>query len=367
MTKLHELAEIGQSVWLDHIDRNLITSGKLQELIDTGLRGMTSNPNIFNQAIAKSDAYDQQLQTLVAAGKSVEAIYEALVVQDIQNAADVLRPVYGQTDGLDGYVSLEANPHLAYDTQGTIDEVHHLRAAVDRPNVMYKVPATPEGVVAAEHLIGEGININITLMFSMNHYESVAHAYITGLEHFEAHGGDITQVASVASFFVSRVDVKVDDRLASMDDTDLQGQIAIANARLVYQRFREIFSHDNRWWMRLSERGARVQRPLWASTSTKNPDYPDTLYVDNLIGPDTVNTMPLETLAAFLDHGTVAQTINQDVDQALGQVLRLGQLGIDLDEVGEELQREGVDKFVEPFDALLETIRNQRERLHPEA
>ena len=354
MTKLHELAHLGQSIWLDFIRRSFITSGKMQELIDQGVRGVTSNPAIFEKAIAHSDDYDRQLQELVVAGKSVEDIYEALAMQDIASAADLFRPVYDESDGADGFVSLEVNPTLANNTMATLAEARRLYAALGRPNVMIKVPATPAGIPAIEQLISEGININVTLMFSMAHYEAVAEAYIAGLERLAARGGDVRKVGSVASFFVSRVDSKLDSKVQAAGAPELVGAIAIANTKLVYQRFKEIFSGER--WQRLVDKGARVQRPLWASTSTKNPDFPDTLYVDTLIGAHTVNTLPPETLDAFLDHGVVAVTVEDDLDEARRQLARLAELGIDLHIAGEELQQEGVDKFVQPFEALLQTI-----------
>jgi transaldolase len=361
MTKLHELANVGQAIWLDYIRRSLITSGELQALVDKGLRGMTSNPAIFNKAISESHDYDDQLRELIAQHQSAQAMYEALVVKDIQDAADILRPVYDQTNGADGFISLEANPYLAYDTNGTMEEIRRLRSRVNRPNVMYKVPATRQGIPVIEQLTAEGININITLMFSMDHYEQVANAYLNGLEKFAASGGDISRIASVASFFVSRVDKKVDKRLQDLGNTALEGKIGIANAKNVYRRFKEVFGSER--WQRLASKGGRVQRPLWASTSTKNPAYPDTLYVDNLIGPDTVNTLPPETLEAFLDHGTVARTVDRNVDEALAQLTQLAALGIDLIEVGDELQREGVDQFVNRLDDLMHAINKQREQL----
>ena len=354
MTKLNELAHLGQSVWLDFIRRSFILSGELQALIDQGVRGITSNPTIFEKAIAHSDDYDRQLRELVAAGKSVEDIYEALVIQDIAAAADLFRPVYDKSGGGDGFVSLEVSPNLANNTLATMAEARRLFAALNRPNVMIKVPVTAEGVPAVEQLTSEGININITLMFSMAHYEAVAEAYIAGLEKLAASGGDLSTVNSVASFFVSRVDSLLDPQVEAAGAPELAGTIAIANTKLVYQRFTELFSGER--WQRLADKGARVQRPLWASTSTKNPDFPDTLYVDTLIGPHTINTLPPATLEAFLDHGVVAVTVGDDLDEARQQLARLAQLGIDLHAAGEELQRDGVDKFKQSFASLLHTI-----------
>ncbi len=354
MTKMHELADLGQAVWLDFIRRSLITSGDLQSLVDEGLRGMTSNPSIFEKAIAGSDDYDQALEALVRQGRTVDEIYEALAVEDIQRAADVLRPVYDETEGADGYVSLEVNPKLARDTEGTIAEAERLFAAVDRPNVLIKVPATPEGVPAIETLIGGGVNVNVTLMFSLDHYEAVSEAYLRGLERRAATGGDLSQVASVASFFVSRVDTAVDEALAEAGHEELQGKIAIANSKVTYARFKEVFSGPR--WQKLVAQGARVQRPLWASTSTKNPAYPDTLYVDSLIGPNTVNTLPPATLEVFRDHGTVALTLEAGLDEARADLARLAEVGVDLGAITDKLQDRGVAAFAESFDSLLAGI-----------
>ena len=368
MTKLHQLADLGQAIWFDYIRRSFITSGDLQALIDEGLRGVTSNPTIFEKAIAGSTDYDDALHRLVEEGKTVEEIYEELALDDIRQAADLLHPVYDETDGADGYVSLEVSPNLAYDTEGTIAEARRLFAALGRPNVMIKVPATPDGIPAIETLIGDGINVNVTLIFSLAHYEAVAEAYIAGLEKLVAKGGDVSKVASVASFFVSRVDAAVDrqlDELIRQSPTSniqyLQGKIAIANAKAAYARFRQIFSGPR--WERLAAKGARVQRPLWASTSTKNPTYPDTLYVDGLIGPNTVNTVPPATLNAFRDHGTIAPTLEADMDEARAQLARLAEVGVDLDAVTQQLQDEGVSKFAKSFEALMASIAEKREQL----
>jgi transaldolase/glucose-6-phosphate isomerase len=362
MGKLRELAEQGQSIWLDYIRRFFITSGQLQALIDEGLRGITSNPTILEKAIAGSADYDQDLQALVADGKSEEEIYEALTLDDIARAADLLRPVYNATGGTDGYVSLEVSPALAHDTEGTVAEAKRLFATLGRPNVMIKVPATPAGIPAIETLIGEGVNINVTLMFSLAHYEAVAAAYIAGLEKLVAAGGDVSRIASVASFFISRVDTAVDQALAEVEGGQpLQGKIAIANAKAAYARFREVFSGER--WQRLVEQGARVQRPLWASTSTKNPLYPDTLYVDRLIGPDTVNTLPPATLQAFRDHGTVAPTLEAALDEARAQLDQLANLGIDLAALTQKLQNDGVAAFAKSFDSLMTSIGQKRDQL----
>jgi len=361
---LHQLADLGQAVWLDYIHRTFIASGELQALIEEGISGVTSNPTIFEKAIAGSTDYDQDLLELVAEGQSVEEIYEALVLEDIGRAADLLRPVHERSGGVDGYVSIEVNPALAEDTEGTIAEARRLFGALGRPNVMIKVPATPAGIPAIETLIGEGINVNVTLIFSLAHYEAAAQAYIAGLERLATAGGKLGRVASVASFFVSRVDTAVDRALEAMGSPEamaLRGKIAIANAKMAYARFREIFRGER--WERLAALGGRVQRPLWASTSTKNPLYPDTLYVDSLIGPDTVNTVPPATLNAFRDHGTVALTLEEGLDEASGQLARLAELGVDLEAISRELQQDGVARFARSFEALMASIAEKRARL----
>jgi len=361
MTKLHELAELGQSIWLDYISRSLIASGELQKLVDQGLRGVTSNPSIFEQAIAGSADYDEDLNRLVSDGKSVAEIYEDLAMADIRSAADILRPVYEKSGGADGYVSLEVNPALAHDTGATIAEARRLFASLERPNVLIKVPATVAGIPAMETLIGEGINVNVTLIFSLEQYEAVATAYIAGLEKLALVGGDVGRVASVASFFISRVDTAVDKALEEIGNTEIQGKIAIDNAKIAYGRFREIFSSKR--WEKLATGTARVQRPLWASTSSKNPAYPDTLYVDNLIGPDTVNTLPPATLEDFLDHGKVAATVETDVDGARMRIAELAELGIDLDAITNKVLDEGVAAFAKSFEGLIASIAEKRRRL----
>jgi transaldolase/glucose-6-phosphate isomerase len=361
VTRLHELADLDQVIWLDYIRRSFITSGDLQALIDDGLRGITSNPAVFEQAIAGSTDYDDDLHRLVDEGRAVEEIYEALILDDIARAADLMRPVYDRTDGVDGYVSLEVDPNLAHDTDGTVAEARRLFAALGRPNVMIKVPATPAGIPAVETLIGEGVNVNVTLIFSVDQYEAAVEAYIAGLERLAATGSGPSKVASVASFFVSRVDTAVDRELEKTQYPSLLGKTAIANSKVAYARFREIVSGER--WERLASQGARVQRVLWASTGTKNPTYPDTLYVDSLIGPDTVNTVPPATLNAFRDHGTVALTLEAGLDDACFQLGRLADLGIDLDAVTRKLLDEGVEKFAESFASLTATIAEKCDRL----
>jgi len=362
---LKALHRLGQAMWIDYIRRSFITSGQLDQWIKRGVRGMTSNPTIFDKAIAASEDYDASLRRQVEAGMSLTARYEDLALEDIRLAADSLRPVYDESDGADGYVSLEVRPALSNDTQGTLTEARRLFATLARPNVLIKVPATPEGIPAVKQLISEGININITLMFSLSHYRDVSEAYLSGLEDRAAAGMDLRHVASVASFFVSRVDTAVDQQLERIGERDLQGKIAVANSKLAYELFRRTFSGSR--WDRLENLGAMKQRVLWASTSTKNPAYPDTLYVDNLIGPDTVNTAPLETIEAFLDHGRLEKTIDDGLADAHRQIGRLGEIGVDLDEITQQLQIDGVKAFAASFDSLLSSIeKKQRALASPE-
>jgi len=356
---LKDIQEYGQSIWLDYIRRNLITSGELKKLVEDGLRGITSNPTIFHKAIAQSNDYDEALRAILESDPDAdtETIYERLAIEDIQMAADVLRPVYDTTDGIDGLVSLEASPHLAYDTQGTIAEVRRLWQLVDRPNVMIKVPSTPQGIPAIETLTAEGININVTLLFSLKHYEAVSRAYIRGIEH----NANPRRVASVASFFVSRVDTYADrelERIGTEEALALRGKAAVANAKLAYQRFREVFSGGE--FAAQRQRGARVQRPLWGSTSTKNPAYSDVLYVEELIGPDTVNTIPLETINAFRDHGKIRRTLDDGVEEAERLLADLRKVGVGLDVIMEQLQEDGVKAFADSFDQLLNALEEKR-------
>ena len=360
MNKLHDLSRQGQAAWFDYIRRSFLTSGELAGWVEKGIRGVTSNPAIFEKAIAGTDDYDADIKQLTAAGRSVAEIYEDLALADIRQAADILRPVYDATRGADGYVSLEVDPELAHDTEQTVVEAKRLFSALARPNVMIKIPATAAGVPAVEEAISQGVNVNVTLIFSLSHYEAVARAYVRGLERLQAAGKDPSGIASVASFFVSRVDTAVDDKLSKLGHKELQGKIAIDNARLAYARFLEIFSGDR--WEKLFRAGARVQRPLWASTGTKNPAYDDTLYVDTLIGPDTVNTMPPATLNAFLDHGKAALTVGDDIEGARARMAALAELNIDLATVTERLQEEGVVSFANAFKALTKSIFEKRQR-----
>jgi transaldolase len=359
MTKLHTLARTGQAIWFDYIRRSLVTSGELQSLIDQGVRGITSNPTIFEKAIAGSADYDSDLSDLARKGMSVEGIYEELALTDIAMAADRFRPVYDETGGADGYVSIEVSPELAYDTEETVREARRLFSALGRPNIMIKVPATREGVPAIETLIGEGINVNVTLLFSVERYEEVALAYLSGLEKLSSSGGSLGRTASVASFFVSRVDTALDPELEKRSLGDLAGKIAVANAKVAYALFQKLFSGER--WQRLERQGARVQRLLWASTGTKNPQYPDTLYVDELIGPHTVNTLPPATLKAYLDHGKTEDVLGRGIDGANEQIGRLARAGIDLKAVTERLQKDGVELFAASFRSLLESIESKRQ------
>lgn len=359
MSNMLALYQYGQSMWLDYIDRGLLLDGGLARLVEEGLRGVTSNPTIFHKAISGGDQYDGAIRDLLQADPQMDAetLYEWLAIQDVQLAADILRPVYESSDGADGFVSLEVSPHLARDTAGTIDAAHHLWRAVDRPNLMIKVPATVEGLPAVERLIGAGINVNATLLFSVARYEEVAGAYVRGLERHP----EPERVASVASFFVSRIDGKVDsmlDALGTPEARRLKGRAAIANAKMAYQRFRALTRRQA--FRDQVARGARVQRLLWGSTSTKNPDYSDVLYVDELIGPDTVNTVPPQTLDAFQAHGTVALTLEGGVEQARRGLEALSACGIDLDAVTAELEGEGVAAFAESHDKLIAALDEKR-------
>jgi transaldolase len=367
---LKTLGTFGQSIWLDYIRRDLITSGQLRRLIEEdGLRGMTSNPSIFEKAIVDSHEYDQDIRTMASQGKGVNAIYETLSQRDVQSAADEFRSVYDKTAGLDGYVSLEVNPHLARDTKGTVAEAQRLWKMLARPNVFIKVPATTEGLSAIQELISEGINVNVTLLFGLPRYRQVADAYLAGLAARTASGKPINHVASVASFFVSRIDGLVDPLLEKIigqggDKADLaktvRGQVAIASAKMAYQLYKEMFGSAR--FKTLADRGARAQRLLWASTSTKNPDESDVKYVEALIGPDTVNTAPLETLDAYRDHGDPKPRLEQDIAEARLVMERLQKLGINIDLVTQQLEDDGVMKFNKPFDKLLQTLASSSPR-----
>ena len=356
--RLQKLAEAGQSVWIDYLSRDSIQSGELQEMIEDGVVGVTSNPTIFEKAISGSNLYDEQLQQVSEELDDSNEVFLELARVDIQEACDLLMPVFERTDRLDGYVSLEVSPDLAYDVPATVEEAMRLHKIVDRPNLMVKIPATQPGLAAVEEMIAAGKSINVTLIFSLARYRAVAGAYIRGLQRLVAAGGDPSGVASVASFFVSRVDTEGDKRLDEAGREDLQGRLAIANAKLAYAAFQEIFSGDD--WEFLESKGATKQRPLWASTSTKNPDYKDTIYVDNLVGPDTVNTLPGSTLQAFMDHGEVnSKALEEDLDEARKLIGELREAGVDYEDVTETLEKEGVQKFADSFDELLEGIQSK--------
>jgi transaldolase len=362
-----KLAELGQSPWYDNIRRGMIVSGELQALIDEGVRGVTSNPTIFQKAIGESGDYDDALRELVKAHKGPTEIYEALVLDDIGRAADLFRPVYDRAEGRDGFVSIEVEPALAYDSEATVARARQLFQTLGRPNVMIKVPGTEAGLPAIRTLIGEGVNVNVTLIFSVDVYQQVIDAYLSGLRAFLDGGGDPARVASVASFFVSRVDTAVDKQLAARIDAgqtelkSLLGQAAVANTKIAYAKYRENFVGDK--YAAFRTRGGRTQRPLWASTSTKNPAYRDTLYVDTLIGPDTVNTVPQATLEAIRKLEDLEPTLERDLDGARATLARIEQAGIRMAEVTEELRTAGVKAFAHSFDQLLADIRSKAERV----
>jgi transaldolase len=366
VTRLHELHDrFGQSPWLDNLERRWLTSGELVHWIEQGVRGITSNPTIFAKAMASSDAYDDQLRQLLAAGLGIRDAYWHLAVKDVGDAADVLLPVFQADGGGDGFVSIEVDPTLANRTDETVEAALGLHRDLNRPNVLIKVPATAEGVPAIRRLTAQGISVNVTLIFGLDRYEDVMEAYLAGLEELVGAGGDPSRVASVASFFVSRVDTEVDARLESIGTEaalGLRGKAAIANAQVAYQRFLRRFGSDERW-QRLSQAGGRLQRPLWASTSTKNPNYPDTMYVDALIGPNTVDTLPESTLHAFLDHGHLARTIDADPAGAQRVLVDLSAVGVDLDDVALKLEHEGVASFSKSFEEVLSSLGQRAELL----
>ncbi len=358
------LEAFGQSIWMDFIRRGMISSGELQQMIEEdGLSGVTSNPSIFEKAIAESRDYDEAIRALAQTGKSVDEIAQSLMVTDIQNVARLLRPAYNRTDGRDGFVSLEVSPGLAHDTHGTIAEAHRLWTLVNRPNVMIKVPATPEGVPAIRELIGDGLNINVTLLFGLSRYREVAEAYLDGLEILNAKGKPLQYTASVASFFLSRIDVLIDPDLEKKilvggplaeRAEHLHGQTAIASAKVAYQMYKDIFGNPR--FKKLAIKGARPQRLLWASTSTKNPAYSDTKYMEALIGPDTINTVPLETLNAYRDHGHPERRLDQQGSEARQILAQLSSVGIDLGAITQQLEDDGVEKFSVAFDKMMVSL-----------
>jgi transaldolase len=359
MGRLQDLhSQFGQSPWLDNLKRGYITSGELQRWVDRGIRGITSNPTIFQKAMTGSDAYDEQFRALISR-VSIEQAFWEMAIEDVTNACGILRPVHDASDGTDGFVSIEVSPVLAHDTEATIKEARQLHERIQLPNLLVKIPATLEGVPAIQQMISEGRKINVTLIFSLERYDAVIEAYLSGLEALSAAGGDVSQVHSVASFFVSRVDTEVDRRLQALGDAaaGLQGKAAVAQAKLAYRLFEQRFSGPR--WEALAAHGAHPQRPLWASTSTKNPAYPDLLYVDNLIGPLTVNTMPDATVAAFLDHGTVARTVDAGVPEAEAHFQALKPAGVDMADVGRVLEEEGVASFTKSYEELLQALHDK--------
>ncbi len=368
---LQQLAQAGQSIWLDYMHRKLMGDELKRLLEEDAVTGITSNPSIFEKAIGEGGDYDDRLKAALAAGVTEPMdIYERLAIQDIQDAADQLKPVWDRTRGVDGYVSLEVSPYLALEADKTIREAERLWKTVDRRNLMIKVPGTDSGAAAVRHLIGEGINVNVTLLFGLDAYLGVAEAHLAGLEHFKAHGGDVSKVHGVASFFVSRVDTQIDKQIdervkagdAQADELEaLRGKVAIANAKIAYQRYIDMIGTSR--WKALAEAGASPQRLLWASTGAKDPAYSDVLYVESLIGPDTVNTMPTKTLEAFKDHGKVAPTLSEDPDAASDVLIAQKRLGLDLDGVTRQLVTEGVKSFTESFDKLLAAVKSKRDEM----
>jgi transaldolase len=362
-TRLGKLHDQGQSIWIDLLSRKFVHSGELQQIVDgDSVTGLTSNPSIFQKAISQGGEYDDQIRGLLDTTDDPREIFLALAVDDVRDACDVFRPVWERTNGRDGFVSIEVDPDLAFDTDATFDQAVDLHERVDRPNVYVKIPGTKEGLPAIENCIARGIPINVTLIFSLERYREVVAAYQRGIMRVWARKGDLSAVSSVASFFVSRIDTEADARLAELGNTDLQGKLGVANARLAYKHFQEAFSGAS--WDGLAADGARIQRPLWASTSTKNPDYRDVMYVEELIGAETVNTMPLETLEAFRDHGEVrGDTVLEDVEGAERLLVELAEAGVDYDDVVAKLETEGVQKFADAFNELIGGIRARQGEL----
>ncbi|HEU5405227.1 MAG TPA: transaldolase [Gaiellaceae bacterium] len=362
---LQRLAEFGQSVWIDYLSRDLLDSGELARLVaEDAVVGVTSNPTIFEHALSHGDAYDVQLRELLPRGLSGKELFLELACADVAAACDLLRPVWEQTRGGDGYVSIEVDPNLAYDARAQYEEARRLHERIARPNLFVKIPATLPGLEAIEDSIADGRSINITLIFSLERYAAVARAYLEGLKRFRDAGGDVSRVHSVASFFVSRVDTETDRRLDELAaPKELRGKLGIANAKLAYARYRELFSPHDELWADLAAAGAHPQRCLWASTSTKNPAYRDVLYVEELIGPQTVNTMPQTTVLAFQDHGAVAPTLEQGLEEAQRLLERLAEVGIDYDDVVDTLEAEGIEKFVGAFEKLLAGLAEKRKAL----
>jgi transaldolase len=364
-SRLHQLSELGQSVWIDVLSRDMLRTGELERLAEEdAVVGVTSNPTIFQKALAAGEAYDEQLREELRDERDPKELFVRLAGKDVGEACDLLRRIWDGGGGKDGYVSIEVDPTLAYDTEGTIAEAARLHELIDRPNLFVKIPATAAGLPAIEEMIARGKSINVTLIFSLERYAEVAEAYVRGLERLVEAGGDPSSIASVASFFVSRVDMEADRRLDELGGhDDLKGKLAVANAKLAYQRYKDIFAGER--WESLAATGATPQRCLWASTSTKNPDYRDVMYVEELIGPKTVNTMPLETVAAFQDHGQVALTLEEGIEEAERVLERLAEAGVDYDDVTATLEREGVEKFSDSFAELIDGIRAKSGELVP--
>ncbi|NUR78603.1 MAG: transaldolase [Thermoleophilia bacterium] len=362
-SRLHELTEHGQAVWFDTLSRDLVRSGELKRMMDEdAVTGVTSNPTIFQKALSSGDAYDDDLKKLLAETDDPTEIFFSLALQDIREACDVLRPAYDASNGVDGYVSMEVEPGIAYDTERSFEQARWIAKEVERPNLLVKIPATMPGLPAIEDCTAKGTSINITLIFSLERYKAVVEAYLRGLERLVASGGDPSKVASVASFFVSRVDTEADKRLEQAGHPELAGKLAIANAKLAYQHYLEVFSSER--WAFLEGKGATKQRCLWASTSTKNPAYRDVMYVEELVGPETINTMPLETIRAFQDHGEMrGDTVREGLDEARALFEQLAEAGVDYDDVTLTLEAEGVQKFSDSFDEITESIRAKRSAL----
>jgi transaldolase len=376
LNRIQAIEELGQSIWLDNLTRNMIHSGELQQMIESrGLLGITSNPAIFEKAIVGNQVYDADIQAGIQSGWELLDIYESLIFTDIRNACNIFIPVYEKSAGLDGYISVEVPPTIARDTASTIREAKRYYSAINRPNVMIKIPGTPEGLPAVEEVIGAGINVNVTLLFSVQSYIDTAWAYVSGLEKLDAAGGDVSKVASVASFFLSRIDSAIDGQLDSLLKNpdlseaqrakleNLKGKVAIANAKLAYQEYKKIVASDR--WQALAAKGAKMQRLLWASTGTKNPNYSDVMYVDGLVGADTVNTVPPQTIEACFDHCDVAPRVETGVQEAYDTIAMLQdpEVNINLDRVMEELLADGIEKFIQPFESLMNSLQSKVDQL----
>jgi transaldolase len=359
--RLARMRELGQAPWVDELSREDIKNGGLRRMIVDGIAGVTSNPAIFQKAIAGSDLYDEQLGELAERVDDPKQIFWEVARQDIQDACDIFMPVHEETGGQDGFVSLEVQPDIAYDTEATVEEATRLHEIIDRPNLFVKIPATLPGLVAIEEMISRGKSINVTLIFSLERYREVARAYTRGLQRLVENGGDPSDVHSVASFFVSRIDTEADKQLEELGAEEYKGKLAIANAKVAYQIYKQVFGGAR--WRSLEDKGANRQRLLWASTSTKNPDYPDTIYVDNLVGPETVNTMPKKTIQAVMEHGDIRPTLEEGVEEATRLLERLREVGLDYEDVTDILEKEGIQKFADPFNELLEEIENKSRQL----